>query len=225
MNRSELDFIFNKFDENIIFVSYEQGYAGHLTTRVISASPEIYFKSNPVKYPDDTEGFAVVPKHESYFTMNHMCTVDIDGFQYSDDEKRPLENTQNEKKFVYNLQKNRIFVLPTHRTDIHQVYKNKVIRLVGSFDRPEIIFRRLREPLEPVYHDHVLNIEINKLVSKDFDVFLKEYLKMCWWLKITPQINNVRAFILLWTEKQKKFKEIGQPVTFLTKQMRRDNEQ
>ena len=53
---------------------------------------------------------------------------------------------------------------------------------------------------------NICNIEASKLFSKDFDEFLNEYLKIVDYLDLKPKINSVRQFILLWLEKQERFK-------------------
>ena len=45
-------------------------------------------------------------------------------------------------------------------------------------------------------------------LSKDYDTFESSYLYLCNNLDITPQINRVRAFILLWLERQERYKKL-----------------
>ena len=47
---------------------------------------------------------------------------------------------------------------------------------------------------------------LDKLMSKDYDTFLSEYLKLVLELNLTPRVNSVRAFILMWLERQERMK-------------------
>ena len=53
--------------------------------------------------------------------------------------------------------------------------------------------------------NNVFRININNLFSYDYDTFLNEYLRLVRKFNLTPRINSVRSFILLWLEKQKRF--------------------
>lgn len=47
-----------------------------------------------------------------------------------------------------------------------------------------------------------LIVEIDRLLSTDYDIFLSEYLKIVHYFDLTPLINDVRAYILLYNERQ-----------------------
>jgi hypothetical protein len=220
--RDKLFSLIKKHENNIIFVSYPKGYGGHLVTRIISASPEIYFESDSIKYPDDCEGFpSVFDKYIDIhqFKAQHLCTVDCNrgNFpffrearlekvieeKYNNPEAKKIMNS-NLNYFLNNLDKNRLFCVPTHEENIHEEFDGKVVRIVGDIDR-HLLFSKPRPSLQPVYQENVINLELNKLISDNYKEYEDEYLQLCFSLNIFPQINSVRAFILLWTEKQRRY--------------------
>ena len=56
--------------------------------------------------------------------------------------------------------------------------------------------------LTPILETNTYNLNINNLTSIDYNVFKKEYLALCADLKLTPDINPVRNFILEWVSRQ-----------------------
>ena len=55
---------------------------------------------------------------------------------------------------------------------------------------------------------HGKGIMPNIKINEDYDTFETAYLDICTKLDITPQINRVRAFILLWLERQERYKKL-----------------
>lgn len=47
-----------------------------------------------------------------------------------------------------------------------------------------------------------LIIEIDRLLSSNFDTFLSEYLKIVHYFDLTPRINSIRSYILMYNERQ-----------------------
>ena len=43
-------------------------------------------------------------------------------------------------------------------------------------------------------------------MSPDYDTFLEAYIQLVQELNLTPKINSVRSFILMWLERQERFK-------------------
>ena len=89
---------------------------------------------------------------------------------------------------------------------IIEMHNIKIIRIVGTNrreDRP-IIYKThpFKEFYKPVNHPNTYNININNLTSIDYSIFKKEYLALCNNLNLTPNIKEVRDFILVWRSKQ-----------------------
>jgi hypothetical protein len=201
-----LDSVIEKYNHNVIFVNYNAGFGGNAIRRIISASPEVYFrKGSPLKYPDNTEGFVA---HEwevgfnKYFKKQHLAACHDDYLVYP--PKKIKSNIELLIKFYKDIKENRVCIT-THKKDIHKVFNCKTIRTVGKFERAELIFNVSMECVEPVFENNVFNLRVNKLFSKNYDEFENEYLHLCGFLNIFPQINSVRSFILLWLEKQRRF--------------------
>ena len=87
-------------------------------------------------------------------------------------------------------------------------FKCKIVRIVGNIqnltnlnDSNSIFRDRDGVYIEPCYDDNFLNLEVEKFMSDDYDTYLDEYLKLCTFLNLTPNINNVRQYILLLKDK------------------------
>lgn len=201
-----LELVIEKYNFNVIFINYAPGFGGNAIRRIISASPEIYFqKDNPVRYPDNIEGFVAhewEEGFEKYFKKQHLTACHDDYLVYP--PKKIKSNIELLTKFYKDVKQKRV-CLTTHKKDIHKVFNCKTIRTVGKFERAEFIFN-FNEYIEPVYANNVFNLEVNKLFSKNYDEFENEYFHLCSFLNIFPQINSVRSFILLWLEKQERYK-------------------
>jgi hypothetical protein len=196
-----------KFSDNIIFVSYPTGFAGNVISRIISASPEIYFEGDPVRYPNSVEGFLVRrwPEEEfsEYFKKQHLAACHAKNYF-----KFPRIHRHQLKTLCLNLAENRKIVITTHDTEIHNAFNCQTVRTIGYLKRINDLFKNQQTRLEPVIKDNVINIRIDKLLSENYNEFEEEYFTLCQSLNIFPQINSVRSFILLWIEKQKRYVEL-----------------
>lgn len=199
--------VIEKFEDNIIFISYPPGFAGHAIHRIISASPEIYFEGDSTRYPDEVEGFWVRswPEEEfsEYFKKQHLAAC-----HGKDMFKFPRIHTHQLEKVTQNLLKKHKIIICTHDTEIHNTFNCQTIRTIGYLDRVDDLFKNQYTRIEPVVKDNVINVRIDKLLSENYKEFEKEYLALCQSLNIFPQINSVRSFILLWIEKQKRYVEL-----------------
>ena len=206
--------VIKKYEKNIIFVSYAMGYGGNAVRRIISASPAIYYDGAPVKYPDDTEGFLVNNwtdagiNFDKYFKKQHLAACHDDYYYYLPPNADHF-NIIKFKKFCSDLEKNRKVCLVTHNTkNIHNLFNCEMIRLVGRGKRAKFLFKFLTQPVEKIFKNNVHNLDVDMLFSKNYNEFENEYLKLCFKLNISPQINSVRAFILLWSEKQERYRKL-----------------
>ena len=53
----------------------------------------------------------------------------------------------------------------------------------------------------PIEVNNVYNINIGKLISRNYNTFINEYLDLCNKFGMYPNTNNVRAYILMWIER------------------------
>ena len=107
-------------------------------------------------------------------------------------------HTIEELELFYNKFKDKVL------EEIHEEFNGKVVRIIGEIKR-HLLFGRPRPSLQPVYQENVINLEFNKLTSSNYNEYEDEYLKLCLALNIFPRLNSVRAFILLWAEKQRRY--------------------
>tara|TARA_B100000780_G_C21111639_1_gene449263 strand:+ start:1235 stop:1873 length:639 start_codon:yes stop_codon:yes gene_type:complete len=205
-----LDKFLDKYNSTFIFIDYDYGYAGNTLSRIISASPEFYWKGNPILYPDDVEGFYVVyddptAPHFASFTEQHLCcTHTKDDFMYPDSKPSRIRDFITEYKNIISKK----VCVNSHNQDTHILFPNNtVIRLCGK--EPTFRFFKSRDRyVEPQHNSNVINVDVNDIFSKNYTTFETTYLDLCNKLNITPRINSVRAFLLLWLEKQERYKNL-----------------
>lgn len=211
-------FILNKFlnaySNTFVFIEYPPGYGGNTLSRIISASTEFYWDGDPVLYPD--EGYHIIedppskyklpdPHFASSIEQELCCTHTPDDFMYPDSTPSRVRDLINfHKKYI----KSKKFCIKSHNANLNETFtKNTIVRIYGK----EPDFRFFKSTGRCIkYKDipNVINIDVNEIFSKDYDTFESSYLYLCNNLDITPQTNRVRAFILLWLERQERYKKL-----------------
>mgnify|MGYP000669100548 CR=1 FL=1 len=63
--------------------------------------------------------------------------------------------------------------------------------------------KKLPQTVLPINKDNVFNIDIAKLFSDDYIIFLQEYNEIVDYFNFTPKPNAIRAFILRYLEREK----------------------
>lgn len=78
----------------------------------------------------------------------------------------------------------------------------KILRIVGNL--PDRFNPQGYKDKNITVENHVntYNLNINNLLSTDYNIFIDEYLKLCTYFNLEPMINSVRSFILMWLDKQ-----------------------
>jgi len=196
-----------KKPDKFIIIFFNAGMGGSALLRILISHTELYhsFKNlgqtdydDPIRYPDSIEGFYAHPTHELSFKEQHLACVHLDFHS-------PWEAHEDLRKYFEILKKNKTVVLKTHDFSLYEKYKkSKCIFIIGNAisTRREINCKYGNPPFLP---KEVIKVNINNLMSIDYDIFLEEYLKLVFEFNLTPRINSVRAFILMWLEKQKRF--------------------
>ena len=82
---------------------------------------------------------------------------------------------------------------------------NRIIRIWGSSAMRDTYYDN-GVFTHPISAPNVVNVNINKLLNPDYDVFLAEYLELCNNLNITPTIIPVRGYILNYNERLERLK-------------------
>ena len=209
-----LDIFLDKFPKNFIFISFPFGYGGNTLNRVISASPEIYWNGDSTAYPDDTGGFPVIydssdSPHFATFTEQHLCCTHTEtDFMYPDGTRNRVIDLLNVYKTARFTDK-KLCINSHNSFDLAEKHtKITMIRLCGKAPT----FRSFTKPIptnsDPIIFSNVINVDVNDIFSSEYSIFETTYLGLCSKLNITPQINRVRAFILLWLEKQERYKKL-----------------
>jgi hypothetical protein len=205
MFKDDIEFI-NKTYKHILVVEYAMGSAGNLVQRIIGIDKQFYWDKeinntkeelNPLEFPDS--GFLyqehmLTAAAQQYTCHTGYCAVLVQGLS--------SDLHINTKLLAKAVNKQKKLILRTH-ADVRDINKEaKVVRVVG--DKLSRNFTITRDPFTPRYDNNTYNLNINNLLSQDYEIFKKEYLQLCSWLNLSPSINKVRAFILLWAELQKR---------------------
>jgi len=82
----------------------------------------------------------------------------------------------------------------------------QVKRIVLEGDQLDRGFYKNNYKVEDYSKENVFRFEIQNLLSPSYDTFLEAYIQLVQELKLTPKINSVRSFILMWLERQERFK-------------------
>lgn len=209
-----LDAFLHKFSKNFIFISFPMGYGGNTLNRVISSSPEIYWDGDSTAYPDDLEGFPVAydslsNPHFATFTEQHLCCTHtgID-FMYPDSKRDRIHKLT--KFWKNNVFPDKKLCINSHNSlDLAKKHtKIPVVRLCGKAPTFRYFINDMPSDSYSVPSPNAINIDVNDIFSSDYDTFETTYLDLCSKLDITPRINRVRAFILLWLERQERYKKL-----------------
>ena len=193
-----------KASKHILVIEYTFGTAGNLVNRIIGSDSNYYWNKDinnsyedsidPLYWP--LKGF--IPQHRHRLTAEEQKATCHTGYCIlSSDSNDLLMNC----KLLY-LAINNKSKLIIKTTDPVRYLSNSIpiVRVVG-----DSLIRKIynKDPLEIEEHTHTFNLNINKLTSVDYNTFLKEYLRLCKFLHIKPNIDKVRAFINIWLDKQK----------------------
>lgn len=206
-------FILNKFldaySDTFVFIDFAYGYGGNTLSRIISVSPEFYWDGDPIEYPDDGYSIIVDPEPNPHFAtpieQELCCTHTPDDFMYPDNKPTRVRDLIIFHKKYIQLKK---FCIRSHNGDTHEIFPNNTIVRIYGKEPTFRFFKSTGRYKKYIDRPNVINIDVNEIFSKDYDTFESSYLYLCNNLDITPQINRVRAFILLWLERQERYKKL-----------------
>jgi hypothetical protein len=208
----EINFLLNKFNDKIVIVAHVSGYAGSLVYRILAADNKFYWSKGisgvlteesyySIKWPDNTEGFRTYdPDNRTgkLLKTQHLATCHV---------QIPLVEDANMQDIIeyYKIisASNKKLLLRTHLMNIRALNNDiKIVRIIGSL--PDRFNGNNYKNINVIAEDHIntYNLNINNLLSINYDIFLSEYLSLCNYYKIEPVINSVRSFILMWLDKQ-----------------------
>lgn len=202
------DKLINRYADQITFIYFRPEYGGNLLNRIILSDDSYYWgiqhnsvepNIKPLEYPKTTEGFNVQGHHFLSFKEQHIACVHSGDITYN----KPMHESDLETLLAYQkaLKNNLKICIKSH--NIHE--ENILCKGIRLYGQPLDRFTS-RESVAKSTNNNILNINARRLLSSDYEEFLNEYLSLVRYLDLTPNVNQVRAFILLWIEKQKRFK-------------------
>jgi hypothetical protein len=218
----------NQFQDRVWLVNYPVGQAGMALIRILNSDSRFIWsdsianvpnleennKNNPLLYPDTTCGFSVT----SDITYTQFCNfhlgaahVDIPRLLLDDVVRGNLDIHDYAKivrRLIYLLDNNKgILIIPTHiNTSFLEKYvpdNIKIINIIGNIrDKDNMLVSSPRVNTTKSHKDNITNVDVGNLFNKDYNTFIDEYIQLCNSLDLEYKGNSVRAFILLWLEKQ-----------------------
>lgn len=207
--------VINENKNKFMLVSAYCGFFGSLIYRIIAGSDESFAwdknfngsvepKLKPLEWPRLTEGFLCYDDTDyKHFFENHFSTAHI--------SMPILEQIKDLRELSFYTKSNKKLLLRSHRLDCHNYLECKIVRVCGTLEnvitksKKTKMRRNSYRSFDPIEANANHNLMIENLMSDDFDTFLQEYLELCDFLQVLPNINNVRSFILLLKEKLKRF--------------------
>lgn len=211
-HEKKISLLLSKFNQNIVIIAHASGYAGGLIYRILAADNNFYWSKDisgvitdenyePLRWPNKTEGFKIYGSDdESYvlFKTQHLCMCHV---------QIPLIEFHTIPNIIENIRvinsSNKKLIIRTHHMDIRRLNNDvKILRIVGNL--PDRFNPQGYKDKNITVENHVntYNLNINNLLSTDYNIFIDEYLKLCTYFNLEPMINSVRSFILMWLDKQ-----------------------
>ena len=209
INIEHLNKLIEKHSDNFVIIFFTGGMAGSALCRILNSHPEFYYKqkylnqteyNDPLKFPDSVEGFFVQDHSWLGFKQQHLGCVHT-SFYTPWEKENSFENIL---EYFNIVSENRRIVLKTHDFSLIPRFK-QVKRIVLEGDPLDRGFYKKYE-VEDYSKENVLRFKIQNLMSSDYDTFLETYIQLVQELNLTPKVNSVRSFILMWLERQERFK-------------------
>jgi hypothetical protein len=196
----------NSTEHYMLIIQYARGSAGNLVQRIIGVDSKYYWDKeinncpdegiNPLQWPVRSLGFRLQDSKISREKQYSACHTGYCNIFDETNNKDIIKNIQLMRKAIKNKQK---LIMKTDY-DIRSFNKNvSIVRVIGTPVRKVACAKSLN----PVIEDNTFNLYIEKLISNDYDIFIKEYLQLCGYLDIEPKVKAVRNFIDIWLERQK----------------------
>ena len=214
-----------------IFINYYVGCNGNLLFRILCAHPEIYWHEDwanhqdvdrsPLGWPDTVDCYNMewaksfignvktnfysvhAQWHEDHNADAQYLRQYLKDFMSSDAKWYPMKNHRfTLRNGTYSREQD------SNLDKCHHVLIKKNPHLAQ--DRLEVIHRDKERNFVKGCKQHFgryrekahLIIDIDRLISPNYNLFLSEYLKLVRYFDLTPLINPVRAYILLYNERQ-----------------------
>ena len=234
---------FPKLLKNCIFVSYPSGGSGNAFSRILYIHEEFFYWNilfNPWYIYDtnckksldwiETQEHTDIFKDKKVYTPTHLDFRSIynKGREEATEKKfkNYIYNHANKQLIIDFIKSRKKVILPTH-VPINSLAKNFPANTsINLYSNKEESIKNHRgwEPLpqsltEKYYwksynHPNILNISKEKLFSKNFNEFEKEYKKIISYFNLEKTYTNkIRAFILRYIERCEYYKNMELEIT------------
>ena len=217
------DKLVKNYENRFLLILYEYGFAGNLVSRIIRSSHQYYkLEDDPLRFPDNVEGFPYVNVNNPQlnFRKQHLACVHAipdSNLRYDMFTKEVFTSKQLQEatlrylKVLHNT--TYIINLIAHEFKLEEKYpKVKCIKIYGQDPREQNFYLKATSyttnGIEPSTNKLTYNLNINNLLSDDYNIFEKEYLSLTWAFDLDCKINSTRSFILLWKDRQKRLNEL-----------------
>ena len=198
--------------DSFIPIWYEFMFRGNAVQRILSAHSECAWEKTWCSSPDPSNVYPLdFPEtHLSYLgsddnikrlgeSESHAWAHTGFGLHHLDQNtiKKFMQAAKTHKdKLVFFSQH------PDEEAIISIKKRNVFLYSSKPFTRP-FKDKKLPQTVLPINKDNVFNIDIAKLFSDDYIIFLQEYNEIVDYFNFTPKPNAIRAFILRYLEREK----------------------
>ena len=204
--KKEFDNLVLKKPENFVIIFFHRGMAGSVLLRILIAHKEFHHSlkdlgqseyDDPLKYPDSIEGFFYQNLHYLPFKAQHLACAHLDFYN-------PWNSEEDYLRYFNLVRKNKKIAIMTHRFDLYEKFKKcKCLSIIANQPLNRDLISK--DIINPKFSSETFTVNINNLLSKNYDKFLDEYIKIVNEFNLTPIVNSVRSFILMWIERQERF--------------------
>jgi len=208
--------VLKSLPQNFIPIWFSGKYRGAAVQRILSAHPESAWEkswcsslddstTHPLQFPESVDSF--LGSKENYYYKGGFKSAHAwahTGLSLHSADKATVKNfarlsLKYPTKLVFFAQ---------HPTDFSDIVVKKRNIFLFSSDFKELSKRPFKDintlkKVEPINHPNVLNIDIARLFSSDYETFFNEYLQLVHYFDLTIQTNAVRAFILRYLERER----------------------
>lgn len=211
------DKLLQTYPERFVILFFNHGMAGSSVLRILLCHREFSISSkypassdydDPIQFPDSVEGFDAHTDHFLSFTEQHLACAHLGFYTPWDSDEEYFEDIY---EYFRLFKQNKFLALKTHQIHLYNKYKkSNCVFLYATKDFHRNIPCDFDKDISKEIPNEAFKIDVSRLFSLDYEEFLDEYLKIVYEFDLTPRINSVRSFVLLWLERQKRLNNFKQ---------------
>ena len=159
--------------DNFIIIFFNPGMAGTSLLRILISHDELYhsFKNfgqvdydDPLRYPDSLEGFFTYTNHILSFKEQHLACAHMDFHT-------PNDRSEDLLKYIELIKQGKTIVFKTHDFSLYEKFKkSRCIFVIGNKQLNRGINFKV-DMTSFTVPEEVFTVNINNLMSKDYDTF------------------------------------------------------